>query len=294
MIGEAMAVVQQRGGDWLRQAIAGNEALQPHELATATDTGLHGPDSIVWRVHGDAAMLIGGLRALLLQTLHPLAMAGVGDHSDYRRDPWGRLHRTGRFIAATTYGTTATAEQSIARVRSIHERVEGVAPDGRRYRATDPHLLLWVHLTEVDSFLRAYDRFGNGKLRDSERDQYVAEMAEVARRLGAQEPPTTVAELETALEAFGPECHAGPEAREAVRFLLVPPVSIWVRGSYGIITAAAVTLLPGWARRQLWLPVPPLVEPLAVRPAALVLSRSIGWLMNARSNRTLIDDQLMV
>jgi uncharacterized protein (DUF2236 family) len=238
-------------------------------------------------------MLIGGLRALLLQTLHPLAMAGVADHSDYRHDPWGRLNRTGRFVGATTYGNTATAEQSIAMVTRVHERVAGTAPDGRPYRANDPHLLLWVHLTEVDSFLRAYDRFGNGKLRDSERDQYVAEMAEVALRLGSERPPMSVAEMEAAIEGFRGECEAGRQARDAVRFLIAPPVSIWIRGSYGIITAAAITLLPTWARRQLWLPVPPLVEPLAVRPAALAFSRTIGWLMNAHSSRSMTDERMM-
>ncbi|MDH4363327.1 MAG: DUF2236 domain-containing protein, partial [Acidimicrobiia bacterium] len=119
----------------MRSAIAGDERLSRRELATWDDPGLFGPASVAWRVHGESSMLIGGLRALLLQTLHPLAMAGVADHSDYRRDPWGRLHRTGRFIGATTYGNTATAEHVIAMVTAIHRRVEGTAPDGRHYAA---------------------------------------------------------------------------------------------------------------------------------------------------------------
>ncbi|MCP3989662.1 MAG: DUF2236 domain-containing protein, partial [Actinomycetia bacterium] len=129
------------------------------DLATHDDPGLFGPGSVAWRVHAESSMLIGGLRALLLQTLHPLALAGVADHSVYRQDPWGRLHRTARFIGATTYGNTATAEQIITRIRAIHAQVTGVAPDGTPYEANDPHLLLWVHITEIDSFLRAYDRY---------------------------------------------------------------------------------------------------------------------------------------
>ncbi len=285
MLSEAMAQLRLQGNEWLRGALIGDEALAPAEMASADDFGLFGPESVMWRVHADGAMLIGGLRSLLLQTLHPLAMAGVAEHSDYSDDPWGRLNRTGRFVGATTYGSTATAEAAISVVRRIHTRVRGIAPDGRPYSATDPHLLLWVHVTEVDSFLKAFDRYGGGKLRDAERDQYVAEMAEVARRLGSEEPPTSVAELEACIESFRPECAAGDQARNAVRFLIAPPVPLWLRGSYGIITAGAVTLLPDWARRELRLPVPPLADPLLVRPAAGAMTRTIGWLMSAQNTR---------
>lgn len=294
MIGEAVAVVRQRGGTWLRGALTGDEALAASEMASESDPGLFGPASIVWRVHGDPAMLIGGLRSLMLQTLHPLAMAGVAEHSDYRHDPWGRLNRTGRFIGATTFGSTQTAEQAIEMVRQIHDRVEGTAPDGRAYSANDPHLLRWVHVTEVDSFLGAYDRFGEGKLRSAERDQYVAEMALVGARLGVIDPPLTVAELTADLEAFRAECTYGHQARETIRFLVAPPgVPIVVRGSYALITAAAVTLLPGWAQRQMRLPVPPLLEPVAVRPAARVLTRTLGWFMTATSSRRDVEDRLL-
>ncbi len=278
----------------LRGVIAGDEGLRPNEMASAEDLGLYGPDSVVWRVHGDSAMLIGGLRSLMLQTLHPLAMAGVSEHSDYKHDPWGRLNRTGRFVGATTYGSTATAEEAIAVVRRVHEWVTGIAPDGRPYAANDPHLLLWVHITEVDSFLRAFDRYGVGRLRDAERDQYVAEMAEVARRLGSETPPETVAELDSCIRDFRSECKAGPQARETLRFLLFPPVPLVMRGPYGVLSAGAITLLPPWARRELRLPVLPLVDPLAVRPAAAVLTRAIGWLMAADPREFELADRLLV
>ncbi len=117
-----------------------------------------GPDSAMWAVHTDLAMLVGGLRALLLQTLHPLALAGVTQHSSYRTDPLGRLQRTGAFLGATTFGTAEESDRAIATVRAIHTRVTGTTRDGRPYSALDPHLLAWVHCTEADSFLRARQR----------------------------------------------------------------------------------------------------------------------------------------
>jgi uncharacterized protein (DUF2236 family) len=285
VIGEVVARLRHEAGHQVRAAISGHEALDQADLATVDDPGLFGPGSVAWKVHGDSAMLIGGLRALLLQTLHPLTMAGVADHSDYRNDPWGRLHRTGRFIGATTYGNSQTAEQVIAAVRAVHDRIVGTAPDGRPYSANDPHLLLWVHATEVDSFLASYDRYGTGRLTNVDRDRYVAEMAEVGRRLGIPDPPTGRAALGRQLDLFRHECCAGRQARDAVRFLLMPPVPLVLRGTYGVVAAAAVGLLPGWARRQLWLPLPPGLDPLVIRPPAAVLTRTVGWLLGASTAR---------
>lgn len=278
---QAISMLRNGGGAILRRAITGDEALQPTELATDDDPGWFGPDSAVWQVHSSSSMLIGGLRALLLQTLHPLAMAGVAEHSDYRSDPWGRLHRTGRFVGATTYGSTAAAESAVATVRRVHRRVKGFAPDGRPYSANDPHLLLWVHVTEVDSFLRAYQRYGNERLTPQRCDEYVAEMAIVAEQLGSERPPRSKAELAEVMERFRSECRGSRQSREATRFLLNPPVNLAARPAYGLITAAAIGLLPTWARRQLLLPAVPLVDPLAVQPAARILMTTIGWLMGS-------------
>lgn len=293
IVDEALNAVRHLGGRYLRQAITGDQGLGADELVSSADHGLFGPASVAWRVHGDSAMLIGGLRALLLQTLHPLAMAGVADHSDYRSDPWGRLHRTGRFVGGTTFGSTETAERLIARVRAIHDRVTGTAPDGRPYSANDPHLLLWVHVTEVDSFLQAYLRYGEGRLTDDECDRYVAEMAEVARRLGATGVPENRAELAACLDGFRAECRFDAQARDGLRFLLLPPVPLALRGPYGLISAASIGLLPGWARSMMRLPLPPGFDPLAIRPAATVLTRSIGWLMGT-DRRADLEDRLLV
>ncbi|MEM8922792.1 MAG: oxygenase MpaB family protein [Actinomycetota bacterium] len=292
MIDEVVAALRDEGARRLRGLLAGEEELHQAELATYDDPGLFGPSSVAWRVHGEMSMLIGGLRALLLQTLHPLAMAGVAEHSDYRHDPLGRLNRTGRFIGATTFGNTATAEQMIGIVRVIHDRVEGMAPDGRPYSANDPHLLGWVHVTEVDSFLRAYDRYGAGRLTDAERDRYVAEMAEVGHRLGAEDLPTDMTSLAASLDAYRAECVYGRQAKEAMRFLMAPPLPLATRGPYSVIAAGSIALLPRWARRMMWIPLAPGVDTLAIRPAATALTRGLGWMMNDSAARDR-DDRML-
>jgi uncharacterized protein (DUF2236 family) len=244
------------------------------EVAATGDAGWFGPDSVAWRVHADLGTVVGGLRALLYQTLHPLAMAGVAQHSDYRKDPWGRLHRTAEFVAATTYGTSADAGAAVARVQRVHEHVRGVAPDGRPYAADDPSLLAWVHATEVDSFLAAYQRYGEG-LTAAEADRYVAEMAMVAIAFGADPVPTSVAELATVLAGY--ELRSTRQARDATRFLLFPPLPLPVRPTYALIASAAVELLPVRAQLELRVVVPPLAGPLAVRPAARALFGTLRW-----------------
>lgn len=270
--------IQRRLAGAVRSVLAGPDAAAPALPAEVPgDPGLFGPGSATWQVHADISMLVGGLRALLLQSLHPLAMAGVADHSDYRRDPLGRLQRTGRFLGETTYGSTATAEQAIATVRRIHERVRGVAPDGRPYSATDPHLITWIHVSEVDSFLGAHQRYGAQPLALADADRYVAEMAEVGQRLGAHDLPTDVAGVEAAIEAFRCELRPTRASRDATRFLVAPPLQLRARPAYGVLLAGAVGLLPGWARGMLWLPLGPGVEPLVIRPAAATLVRTLGW-----------------
>jgi uncharacterized protein (DUF2236 family) len=236
------------------------------------------PDRPIRRVHGDASMFAGGLRALLLQSLHPLAMAAVSAHSGYRGDPWGRLQRTSYFLAITTYGATADAEAAVARVRGVHERVRGSSPDGVRYKASDPHLLKWVHLAEVDSFLAAHRQYGAAPLDSAERDGYVEDTARVARALGVVEPPTTEVELRQMLDEYRPELRGTTEARQAARFILVhPPVPLAARPAYGVLTAAAVGLLPWWTRWPLRLPLLPLAEGTVVRAAGVGLTRTIRW-----------------
>jgi len=250
------------------------------------DPGLFGPDSATFEVHADASMIIGGLRALLLQTMHPLAMAGVADHSNFRSDPLGRLHRTGGFVGTTTFGTTEEAERAIRVVRKVHERVTGTAPDGRPYEATDPHLLQFVHCTEVDSFLRARERYGASPLSYGAADRYVEEMAVVAEKLGVLRAPRSRDELGAVLDSYRPEHHIGSQARDTVRFLAWPPLPLATRPAYGLAFAAAASMLPRYVRWQLRLPIVPLAEPLAIRPATTALMRTLGWALGDHPRAT--------
>jgi uncharacterized protein (DUF2236 family) len=223
-------------------------------------------------------MFIGGLRALLLQSLHPLAMAGVAQHSDYRHDPWGRLQRTAEFLAATTFGPIPVAEQAVAVVHRVHERVVGTASDGRPYAANDPHLLRWVHIAEIDSFLAAYQRYGRRPLTPAEADRYVHDVGLVARKLGVNDPPRSVRDLRGELRDFRPELASTREARDAARFLLLePPLPLAARGPYLLLAGAAVALLPTWARWPLRLPLLPVSEAVVLRPAGQAVTQLIRW-----------------
>ena len=232
------------------------------------------------QVHGDAAMFIGGLRALLLQSLHPLAMAGVAGHSGYRGDPWGRLQRTSTFLATTTFGTADDAQAAVHQVRAIHERIRGTAPDGRPYAASDPHLLQWVHVAEIDSFLRAHQQFGVRALDPDEADGYVADTARIASALGVPEPPRTVADLDAVLASYRAELRGTAEARAAARYIVfTPPLPALARAPYALLAANAVALLPAWARRALWLPRLPIADSTAVPIGGHALMRGIRWAM---------------
>jgi uncharacterized protein (DUF2236 family) len=207
-------------------------------------------------------------------------MAAVAAHSGYRGDPWGRLQRTSTFLAVTTFGTARDAEAAVAHVREIHARVSGTTPDGEPYRASDPHLLGWVHAAEVDSFLRAHRRYGARRLDDAGYDAYVADTARVASALGVQDPPRDQAELAAQLDAYRPELRSTPQARGAARFLLLDPPLPWAaRPPYAVLAANAVALLPLWSRVPLGVPYLPLVEETGVRLAGRGLTRAIRWAM---------------
>lgn len=235
-------------------------------------------DRPIRRVHADASMFVGGLRALLLQSLHPGAMAGVAEHSDYKGDPWGRLQRTSTFLAVTTFGPEVDAQRAVDKVRGIHRRVHGVTADGTPYRADDPHLLEWVHIAEVDSFLRAHQLYGATPLDQDGRDGYVEDAARVASALGVLDPPRTERQLAERIAAYRPELRSTPAAREAAKFLLItPPLPLIARAPYGVLSAAAVAMLPTWARLPLRLPWLPVTEATTIRLAGRVLVGGIRW-----------------
>lgn len=217
------------------------------------DPGLFGPRSVPWRVHSDfTCMLIGGIAALLMQTLHPLALAGVWDYSQFREDMLGRLRRTGQFIAATTFGSQADAERLIERVKAIHRHIQGQAADGRPYRAEDPALLTWVHVAEVSHFLAAYLRYFDPGLPGAEQDRYYAEIALVAERLGATDVPRSRAEIAAYYQRIRSELVCDDRSREVCQVLLQAPAPSALAKPFGrLMMQAGVDLLPDWASAEL-------------------------------------------
>lgn len=219
------------------------------------DPGLFGPDSVCWKVHGDfSSMLIGGISALLLQMLHPAALGGVWDHSNFRADMLGRLRRTGQFISATTYGSRADAEKLIERVRRIHDSVQGTLPDGTSYAASDPDLLTWVHVAEVSCFLASHLRYLNPDLSGEEQDRYYDEIALIAERLGARNVPRSRVEVAAYLQRMRPQLRYDERTREVVNVLFNAPAPSFLAKPFGLLMMrAGIDLLPEWATDQLGL-----------------------------------------
>jgi uncharacterized protein (DUF2236 family) len=282
-IAARLDTLQQRVGAALFARVAGPDGPANRARFATPGPRWFEPDRPIRQVHGDAAMFIGGLTALLLQSLHPQAMIAVAQHSDYRSDPWGRLQRTSTFLAATTFGAADDAQRAVDRVRRVHQYVTGTDHDGRPYRADDPHLLRWVHVAETDSFLRAYQRYGAQRLDAAGCDGYVADTARIALALGVPDPPRTQAELAAALDDYRPELHVTPEAIEAAKFLIWnPPLPLVARGPYALLAGTAIAELPAWARRELRLPRPHAVETVLVQPAGHAIVSAIRWAMSGR------------
>ena len=276
---EILEPVRRIVADAVRSRVVGpNADNRAQELFEAPGERWFTEDRPIRIIHADSCMFIGGLRALLFQSLQPLAMAGVASHSDYKADPWGRLQRTADFLAATTFGPATEAQRAIDMVKRVHTRVVGTADDGRPYSANDPHLLKWVHIAEVDSFLAAHAKFGEIELSPEQRDGYVLDMSRIASALGVIDPPTTVAELADQIASYRPELRTSAPARDAARYLLLtPPLPIYQRPIYGLLGAAAVSLMPLWTRFPLRLPWLPVSERAVVRPAAQTLTKTLRW-----------------
>ena len=226
----------------------------------STDLGYFGPASVTWRVLADPTASVAGVRALFLQALHPLAMAGVHKHSDFDTAFWPRLQRTAQYVTTVAYGTTEQADAAVARVRTAHRRVRGVDPvTGQHYAASDPELLRWVHAAEVDSFVDAARRGGVG-LDGAQLDTFLAEQVRAAELIGVPDVPNDRAALAEYLRTVRPHLRSSPIARYAAVRLAVPPMPLWVqlatpaRPLWSIIAGLGFTLLPPWARRLYGLP----------------------------------------
>ncbi len=222
------------------------------DLASGDDEGYFGPGSAVWAVHGGIPVLVAGMRALLMQTLHPGAMAGVHDHSRYREDPLGRLSGTVRWVLTTSFGTRQQAEQACAFVGRLHVKVQGTyAAEGEQvvYSANDPTLLSWVHVAFADSFLRCHQTWVGAIPGGA--DRYVDEWARAGELMGVANPPHSEAELRQQLDAFEPQLRSDQRVRDAVGFIRHPPFAGVTRAGYAIIFAGAVSTIPQRYRRML-------------------------------------------
>ena len=255
-----------------------NDRAKGERPVPASDDALFPPGSVIRRVHGDVtSMMVGGIAALLMQMLHPAALAGVWDHSDVRSDMLGRLRRTARFIATTTYAHRDTAEQAIARVRSIHAQVSGTLDDGSSYRAEDPCLLAWVHVAGAIMFLDSWRRYGEPRMTLADQDRYFAEAGEVARKLGADPVPQSRAEAERLIDEFRAELRADERSR-AFRDLIVevPARSLAEVPVQKLLMAAAIDLLPDFARELHELKRPTLAAP-GIRGATFGIASTLRW-----------------
>ncbi len=263
-----------------------NDQNNGEKSVARSDDALVGADSVAWRVHGDVTtMMVGGIAALLLQMLHPAAVAGVWDHSNFRKDMIGRLRRTARFMAQTTFAQASVGDEAIDRVRRIHAHVGGVLPDGTPYRADDPRTLAWVHVAGSMCFLDAWIRFGEPHMSRADQDRYFADVAPTARKLGADPVPMTRADAEALIAEFRPELAASARSREIARIVL-DPARAKLRSApvQSLMTQAAIDLLPPWARQMQGLRASVLVRP-AVDLLTGGLASTLRWAFAAEARR---------
>lgn len=254
-----------------------NDQSRGEKPVPASDEALFPPGAVIRRVHGDVtSMMVGGIAALLTQMLHPAALGGVWDHSDVAEDQLGRLRRTARFIALTTFGHRDDALGAIARVKAIHEQVSGALPDGTRYRATDRLLLAWVHVAGAINFLEAWRRYAEPQMSLVDQDRYFAESGEIARLLDADPVPATRAEAELLVHEFQRDLRADQRTR-AFRDLVLkaPAKSLGEAPVRLLLTNAAVDLMPRFAREMHGLARP--LAPPFVRGATFGIAQTIRW-----------------
>ncbi|MDJ0316121.1 MULTISPECIES: oxygenase MpaB family protein [Arthrobacter] len=267
----------------LRGTFANNSLTIPQwqvDLEKGDDGGYFGPGSAVWAVHGSMTTTVAGIQALLIQALHPGALAGVHDHSNYRTDPLGRLAGTIRWIFTVSYGDTATAQKASAKVLRIHEHIHGTYTtnngDERPYTANNPELLRWVHLAFTQAFLGTHQAYGE-PIPDGA-DAYVGDWAVAGALMRVLQPPVTVQELQSQLAGFTPELRYDHRVKEIVTFIKNPPLPRSQQGGYKILFAAAVASLPEEYRELLRLNPPRLGQlalPMTV-PTKAVLG-VVGW-----------------
>ncbi|NKZ37405.1 DUF2236 domain-containing protein [Oleiagrimonas citrea] len=235
--------------DWVLKAFPRNPESGIDYSNPQGDPGLFGPDSVTWRIHADfPGMLSGGLCALMLQTLHPRALAAIWDHSNFRQDLVGRLRRTTTFVGGTTYAPRDLAQGMIDRVRHIHDAIAGYTADGKPYAASEPHLLTWVHVTEAYAFLQGFRRYSRLSVPTPIADRYYDEVRRIAEALGASQVPASERDVLNYMQEIQPELRFDERSREVLRVLASIRLPVPAAGlSRELFLHAGAALLPGWA-----------------------------------------------
>ncbi|MDO8732764.1 MAG: oxygenase MpaB family protein [Actinomycetota bacterium] len=284
LVGSLTQQVRERAAAGFRRIVSGDPSGAPEWIAQLADgdgVGYFGPDSAAWTVHGGLPTLVGGIRALLMQALHPAALAGVMQHSRYEEDALGRLAGTTQWLTVVTFGDMAQADRECARVRGMHRKVHGTYElDGVQhpYDATDPELLRWVHLAFTDSFLTAHQVWG-GPIPGGA-DAYVREWAKSGELVGVENPPRTVAELKSQLAERQSQLRGGPLARETAAFISRPPLPFAAQGPYAVLLLGALSTMS--ARHLSMLGLPRVPRQVA-QPAVGALLGCLGLVLGTTS-----------
>jgi uncharacterized protein (DUF2236 family) len=263
------------------RAITGSTASLDDFAKPKGDAGLFGPDAVAWLVHANfTAMMVGGLSSLIVQSLHPRALAAVWDHSDFRSKLKERLGRTAYFVAATTYGSEAMALNAIRRVNTIHANIRGTDLQGQPYVANEPELIRWVHLVEVTSFLAAYQHLAKQQLSPHACDQYIAEMARVGHLLGAVDLPLTYAATQAELQGFAKVLSFDARAQEILQIIQAYPVDMLDKPWMALVLKCAFDVMPPWLLALMGQSPACVLQTQATRLAVQLSAEPVQWMLN--------------
>ena len=267
-------------GKWLQNMTGASSSLEEFKQPVG-DPGLFGPQSVVWKVHAHfSAMMVGGLSSLMIQALHPRALAAVWDHSNFRQQLKARLGRTALFVAATTYGSVDLATQHILRVNAIHAKIRGIDLKGQAYCANEPHLLRWVHLVETISFLSAYQHLSLQPLSPSECDRYIVEMNKVGEMLGATNLPVTFSDAQHAMSQYEPELVFDQRTRETLQSIESYSVDLTEKPFFALILSASFDIVPDWLLAKLERKSDTCLHINARRLALQIASKPVQWMLD--------------
>ena len=263
------------------RAITGSAASLDDFAKPKGDSGLFGPDSIAWLVHANfTAMMVGGLSSLLVQSLHPRALAAVWDHSDFRGKLKERLGRTAYFVATITYGGETMALNAIRRVNTIHANIRGTDQQGRSYVANEPELIRWVHLVEVTSFLVAYQHLAKQPLSTQACDQYITEMARVGHLLGAIDLPLTYEATQAELLGYADVLCFDARAQEILQIIQAYPVDVLDKPWMALVLKSAFDVMPPWVLALMLQSPSCTVQTQATRLAVQLSAEPVQWMLN--------------